>query len=442
MKILDISSFYSERGGGVKTYHAAKLKYFKNHPADEYVLLTAAEKNDEMLLPGGRMYHVKGFPVGWGGAYRQMYDLRRIRKIIAKERPDVIEAGSPYLDCLLALLGRGNTGAKVVGFYHADVPDSYIAPAVKNLPPRLGNAVIRFMQWYVKVMYGRLDMTVAATRYIEDKLVVMGLDNTCCVPLGVDTELFTPDNRSKTLRAALGAGPNDKVLLFAGRFRKEKGIDTLAEVLRVLDKREGVKTVLVGDGPHDGKIREALKECTHTRLLGYEADKEKLAALYASADVFLAPGPYETFGLAALEAMSAGLPVVGANRGGTAELVSASGVGGLFEAHDAADFVRCIAAVLSTDLEDQRRRARNFATSRYSWTHTFDKMIETYAGLRRRARLDKHPLRGAGEGLVGRRHLALFHFKSITTKPSDAFSAWSKVTTRSQPSAKDCSLMK
>ncbi len=380
MKILDISSFYSEMGGGVKTYHTAKLRYFAEHPEHSYVLLVASDKNAASDVEGGRIYRVKGFPVGWKGAYRQMYDLPGIRRIIDRERPDIIEAGSPYLDCLLAALSKGRSGAKTVGFYHADVPDSYIAPAVAHLPAWLGKPIVGFMRFFVKFMYGRLDATVVTTRYIERKLGSLGLKRTHLVPLGVDTELFTPARRSEAVRRSLGVSPSEKLLLYVGRFRKEKGIDILAGALRELDRRPGVRIVLVGDGPHDVLLRDALKGCTKTIWMGYEADSERLADLYASADIFLSPGPYETFGLAALEAMSAGVPVVGADRGGTAELVAASGAGALFRAHDAEDLIHRVDTLLEADLDVHRSRARLFASG-FSWTHTFDRMIDVYAKL-------------------------------------------------------------
>lgn len=381
MKCLDISSFYSEKGGGVKTYHLSKLHYFSQHPAHEYVLIVPAERRSTERVHGGRIYRVRGIPVGWKGAYRQIADLPEIRRIVAREEPDIIEAGSPYADGWMALVAGRRSGAKVAGFYHADVPDSYIAPAVEMLPRRIGDVLLGLSRRYMRFSYQKLDRTVVTSRHIEEKLNGYGIPNTDRVPLGVDTTLFTPAKRSDALRRHFGADRNDKVLLFVGRFRKEKGIDVLIEALRTVCRRPDVVAVLVGDGPHGARLRSELGRAQGVHILGYHSDPQRLAAIYASADLFLSPGPYETFGLAALEAMSAGLPVAGANRGGTRELVSASGTGGLFEAHDADDFVRCIDEILGSDLEEQRRRARNFVTSGYSWTHTFDKMIESYGRL-------------------------------------------------------------
>ena len=381
MKLCDIAGFYTETGGGVKTYHTAKLNYFATRPEHSYAMIVASHRNAMRTVPGGRIYEVRGFPVSKNRAYRQIYDIPELRRIVLSERPDVVEAGSPYADCLLARLACRNTNTKTVGFYHADVPDSYIAPAVRSLPAALGNTLLFLGRQYVGHTYRTLDATVATSRHIEKKLSQQGVQQLCRIPLGVSTERFHPNRRSDALRLSLGVGRHDKMLLFAGRFRTEKGIDTLAEALPALAEQPGRKIVLAGDGPHGNALRAAAESHENITVIGYEKDPGKLSQLYASADLFLAPGPHETFGLAILEAMSAGLPVVGADRGGSAELVSESTAGALFRAFDPSDLVRAVEAVLSADLTDQKRRARRFVKSRFSWQRTFDQMVAFYEQL-------------------------------------------------------------
>ena len=378
MKICDIAGFYSEIGGGVKTYHTAKLAYFATRPEHSYIMIVASHRNAMRTVPGGRIYEVRGFPVSKNRAYRQIYDIKELRRIVLSERPDVVEAGSPYADCLLTRIVCRNTNAKTVGFYHADVPDSYIAPAVRSLPPMLGNALLFLGRQYVRHTYRALDATVATSRHIEEKLLQQGVKHLYRIPLGVDTRRFHPNKRRDALRLSLGVGRQDKMLLFAGRFRTEKGIDTLATALPALAEHREYKIVLAGDGPHGEAVRAAASAHENITVIGYERDPEKLSQLYASADLFLAPGPHETFGLAILEAMSSGVPVVGADRGGSAELVSESETGALFRAFDPSDLVRAVETVLSTGLTDQKHRARRFVETGYSWQRTFDRMIAAY----------------------------------------------------------------
>ncbi|MBI5500214.1 MAG: glycosyltransferase [Deltaproteobacteria bacterium] len=381
MKVCDISSFYSDVGGGVRTYHLQKLAWFARHPEHEYVMIVAGPDNVPAREPGGRVYRVRGVPVSRRGHYRQLADYGEIRRILREERPDVIEVGSAYLDCWLAWAAARDSGAVFSGFYHADFPDSYIAPAVSGLPAGLGRPFVNWWRHYVNFVYRRFDITCVTSRYVEDKLRGFGLRNTFLVPLGVDTERFHPRERDEGLRRELGVAPGQKLLLYVGRFWSEKGMDVLAFAMEALGRRPGLHLALAGDGALLDDVRAAAAPHPRIRLLGFVSDAARLARLYASADVFLSPGPYETFGLTTVEALASGVPVVAADRGGAGETVAASGAGRLFRAHDARDMVRRIDELLGGDLAALGRRARDFAERNYSWDRTFGRLVGRYVEL-------------------------------------------------------------
>jgi alpha-1,6-mannosyltransferase len=382
VKICDISSFYSEQGGGVRTYHHAKFEYFAKHPEHQYVLVAAGRRNTRRVVEGGVVYTVRGFPVAKNGAYRQMWDWPQIRRILESEKPDVIESGSPYLDGWLALFGRKSWNPAVVGFYHADFPDSYMAPAVEGLPRALAKPFVGFWRKYVKMSYARFDATVVTTRYVDAKLHGYGLRNTVRVPLGVNTELFHPSRRSQALRDELGVRPDQKLLLYCGRFSSEKGIDDLCEAVRLLGHRSDLRFVLVGAGPWEDKVRAAVEQAENASIQGYISDREKLSSTIASADAFLAPGPYETFGLSVLEALSSGVPVVSADSGGAGEMVRSSAGGVVFRQGDGEDFARAIDSLVSADTCMMGNVARRFVEEDFSWDATFDRMCTVYEELR------------------------------------------------------------
>ncbi|MBI5491277.1 MAG: glycosyltransferase [Deltaproteobacteria bacterium] len=381
MKVCDISSFYSDLGGGVRTYHHQKLAWFARHPEHEYVMIVAGPDNQLTPELGGRVYRVRGVPVSRKGHYRQLADYREIRRILQAERPDVIEVGSAYLDCWLAWAAGRDSRAVFSGFYHADFPDSYIAPAVSGLPAGLGRPFVNCWRHYVNFVYRRFDVTCVTSRYVQDKLRGFGLHNTFLVPLGVDTERFHPRERDERLRRELGVAPGETLLLYVGRFWSEKGIDVLASAMDALGRRPGLHLALAGDGALEDRVRAAAAPHPRIRLLGFVADPARLARLYASADVFLSPGPYETFGLTTVEALSSGVPVVAADGGGAGETVAASDAGRLFRAHDPRDFIRRIDELLAADLPALGRRARCFAERNYSWQRTFGRLVGRYAEL-------------------------------------------------------------
>jgi glycosyltransferase involved in cell wall biosynthesis len=175
---------------------------------------------------------------------------------------------------------------------------------------------------------------------------------------GVDDQRFHPRHRSSGLRRALAS--NGEVLVgFVGRLAVEKQVDLLADTSRL----PGVRLVIVGDGPAAPALRKALPKATfvgvrlgaqlarlyasldifvHTgpyetfgqavrrpwpavRFLGHIRDRVELAGLLATADVALAPGPVETFGLAALEALASGTPVVCSAESALPEVIGDAG---------------------------------------------------------------------------------------------------------------------
>lgn len=382
MKFCDISSFYSDLGGGVRTYHLQKLAYFERNTEHDYVMIIAGPRNEVEQVAGGRVYRVRGVPVSRRGGYRQLMDFPEIRRIIHRERPDVIEVGSAYLDCWLALASGADWAPLFSGFYHADFPDSYMAPAVEGFPKAISKPFVDFWKRYVRFTYRRFDATCVTSRYIQKKLEGFGLENTFRVPLGVDNDHYRPDKRDEGFRRELGVKPGERLALYVGRFWSEKGIDVLTKAIPRLGSRDGLHVALVGDGTLEGQVRTASASFPRIHVLGYVSDRDRLARIYASSDLFLSPGPYETFGLSTVEALSSGVPTVAASTGGASETVGDSGAGVLFKAHDAEDFVRCVDQLLVSDLELLSRRARRFVMESYSWDRTFQRMVDHYQELR------------------------------------------------------------
>jgi glycosyltransferase involved in cell wall biosynthesis len=108
--------------------------------------------------------------------------------------------------------------------------------------------------------------------------------------------------------------------------------------------------------------------------LGFISDREYLAKLYASSDGFVSPGHRETFGLGICEALASGLPVLSADAGGGAEMVSRFPCGLLFKSEDASDLSRKARILVSSDFRAGITMARNHLASHNSW----DKVLRAY----------------------------------------------------------------
>jgi L-malate glycosyltransferase len=113
---------------------------------------------------------------------------------------------------------------------------------------------------------------------------------------------------------------NEKVLIHASNFRKLKRVEDVVHIFAQVNKIIPSKLLFVGDGPErplaEGLCRE-LGICDDTRFVGKQEQIEEILAI---SDLFLLTSDYESFGLAALEAMAAGVPVISTNAGGLPEI--------------------------------------------------------------------------------------------------------------------------
>jgi alpha-1,6-mannosyltransferase len=223
--------------------------------------------------------------------------------------------------------------------------------------------------------------TIAPCRAVVRELESAGVPNVVHVPLGVDLELFTPARRAgaEATRRRLGL-PEGPLALYVGRFAGEKELDLVLGAWAAVERRTGARLVLVGAGPAEASLRRA-PGADRAIWLGFERSRERLADLYGAATLYVAPGPAETFGLSAMEALASGLPIVSVDQGGVAEAVSRSGAGRLYAAGDPAHFVEVAGSVLAGDPAVLGATGRAYAEAHHAWPHVFDRLFEVYAGI-------------------------------------------------------------
>jgi glycosyltransferase involved in cell wall biosynthesis len=146
--------------------------------------------------------------------------------------------------------------------------------------------------------------TFAPTDEIRAELTRLGFNDLALLSRGIDASLFNPARRSNALRAQWGAGPDDPVVIHAGRMAPEKNYALLLKAFQSMRAAQPrLKCVLVGDGP----LREKLqREFSWANFAGF-MDRETLARHYASADLYVHASLTETFGNVLTEAMACGL---------------------------------------------------------------------------------------------------------------------------------------
>jgi alpha-1,6-mannosyltransferase len=144
--------------------------------------------------------------------------------------------------------------------------------------------------------------------------------------------------------------------------------------------RERFVLVLAGDGPEVANVRHRAEADPRVKYIGHLESRDELATAYASADVFVAPGRFETFGMSTLEAMCSGLPIVGIKSSGTASFVPPN-VGVMAPAGDAASVAMAILDLAARNRTLTSEICHRIASSRYSWDRVFDRYFAAYAEL-------------------------------------------------------------
>jgi len=172
---------------------------------------------------------------------------------------------------------------------------------------------------------------------------------------GVDTNSFKPEYRNQSMREKLlGEYPDTgSLLIYVGRLSAEKQIERIKPVL---DKIPNASLALVGDGPYRNQL-EKIFENTKTNFIGYLAGEE-LASAYASGDIFLFPSSTETLGLVLLEAMAAGCPVIGANKGGIPDIINDGINGCLYDPDQEDNGEESLIAATKKILEDSAKKEK------------------------------------------------------------------------------------
>jgi len=166
----------------------------------------------------------------------------------------------------------------------------------------------------------------------------------------VDTAAFHPQEAPPARRRLAREG--ERVLMHVSNFRKVKNLPIVLQVFNEVQRVVPARLVLVGDGPEreaTERQTEALGIADRVLFLG---DQEYIADLLPAADVFLLPSQHESFGLAALEAMSCGVPVVGSRIGGLPEVIVHEETGYLCDPNDAA----CMTAIVMGLLKNEPLR--------------------------------------------------------------------------------------
>jgi alpha-1,6-mannosyltransferase len=363
MRIVQLANFYGPRSGGLRTalHHLGAGYVARGHQV--VLVVPGARRTDEVLPTGVRRITLPAPRIPGTGGYRAV-DPWRVRALLEELRPDRLEVSDR-----LTLRGMGHWAAEH-GVPSVVISHERLDRLLEQflLPPRLAR---RAADWANTRMAASYDTVVCTTAFARAEFDRIGARNVRRVPLGVDLSTFTPTRHDRSLRAEL-AGGAEALLVHCGRLSPEKHVERSVDTAAALHEAgHRVRLVIAGDGPR----REALERRAAglpVTFLGFVQSRAEVATLLASSDVSLAPGPHETFGLAALEALASGTPVVVSASSALREIVRPDCGAAVDDRAPA--FAEAVTELLSAR-ETTRRAAARARAEQYPWAAAVTGML-------------------------------------------------------------------
>ncbi|WOX25575.1 glycosyltransferase [Streptomyces solicathayae] len=370
LRIVRVANFVTPTSGGLRT---ALDRLGRGYLAagHEPVLVVPGTAYDDRITEQGRIVTLPGTVLPGTGGYRALADRGRVRRLLDELAPDRLEVNDrTTLRWTGEWARRARVPSVMVSHETADgvlrtwgVPPAAAARAADRLNRRSAWA------------YSRI---VCTTEWAEREFVRIGARNVVRAPLGVDLDRCRPDRRGAVPRARYADGA-PVLLLLCSRLSVEKRPGTALDALEEL-RAAGVPAALVvaGEGPLRAALeRRARARGLPVRFLGHVADREALADLQAAADICVAPGPAETFGLSALEALACGTPVVASASSALPEVL---GDAGASAPDDPAAFAAAIRTLLAAPEPARRARARTRAEL-FSWDRSTAAFLRAHDAL-------------------------------------------------------------
>ncbi|GLW71847.1 GDP-mannose-dependent alpha-(1-6)-phosphatidylinositol dimannoside mannosyltransferase [Kitasatospora phosalacinea] len=355
--IVRVANFVTPVSGGLRTAlrHLGAGYLAAGHRP---VLVVPGSAGSDEWTEQGRVITLPGPRVPGSGGYRVLRDRRRLASLLDALAPDRLEVSDRTTLRWTGAWAKAH-GVRSMMVSHESatgVLGTWGVPSgtAQRLADRLNS---RTAQDY--------DTVLCTTAWAAEEFERIGARNVERAPLGVDLETMRPECHDPALRAQL-ADPQQVLLAMCSRLSGEKRPERALEALAELRRRHRVPAVLAvaGAGPLRGRLeRLAAQLRLPVRFLGHLAGRSEVAALLATADAVIAPGPVETFGLAALETLACGTPVAVSRSSALPQVVGGAGIAA---ADSGAGFALAVRELLERP-EAERRAAARARAEEFGW---------------------------------------------------------------------------
>lgn len=360
MRIAQLANFVGPTSGGMKVVIETLGRGYLD-AGHERIFVVPGPQDRIVEAEDGITVYVRAPRIS--GQYRMIFEPWRALDVLDRFRPTTIEVSDKWtLSPAAGWAAKRSVGS--ILFSHERLSEMLAMWARRSFGVEAAVGALN------RRLSKQFDAVVVTSQFAADEFEHTGA-RLELVPLGVDLETFHP---------SVGEPVADGVLKFCyvGRLSHEKSPQLAVATVAELHRRgHRVRLDLYGTGPDQSELETAAGEAP-VFFHGFVGGRDEVAKRFAGADLSLSVCPAETFGLAVLEALACGTPVITSNRGGAHELVDEScGAAADPDPVALADAVER----LTGSLGPNRRAAARARAERYTWQRTIDAMLGLHHSL-------------------------------------------------------------
>ncbi|RYZ09689.1 MAG: glycosyltransferase [Myxococcales bacterium] len=383
LRILDLCEFFSERGGGVRSYleRMGRAALAAGH---ELTVVAPGAAAGVTQHEGMRLVRYAAPRMPYDATYRVPWRLDLMKRWVRESRADVVQISSPFGPALAARLLDDDCVRVYV--HHSDPIGCYVRPVLDRTLPTAFSECIEYAAWaWHRRITRHCDATVVAGHWLETELSELGCERVTTVPFGITHRDLGSQWRTEALRARLlgplSDQPRAALVLIAGRMAADKRQGLLIDALQLVQRERPVALVLLGDGPERERLIDRARGLGHVTFVPFTRDRAEFAGILANVDLLLHGSVAETYGFVIAETLASGTPVVVPRAGGAGALAHPDYAETYRASDGAPEVARAVQRLLGRPHERLGRAASQAAASFPSTERHFEQLFALYARL-------------------------------------------------------------
>jgi len=373
MRIAMMADGYKPHISGITNYISLNKQYLEGAGHEVFVFTFGDEEyqDDEPNI-----IRSPGMPLRKTGYYINVNYSKQARKLLYSM--DIAHIHHPFMTGTMALRYCQPRGIPMIFTNHTRY-DLYAQSYFPGVPEALGDAAL---QAFLPSFCRACDLVIAPSPGMRDVMYKFGVEDPVeVVPNGVDLKPFR-NVAQPILRSDIGFSDGDVILIYVGRLGPEKNMPFLLRSFAgTAQAYDNVRLVLIGSGPEEDNLKDRVRHMGMEHKIKFigSVDYDQIPRYLAMADAFVTASVTEVHPLSVIEAMAAGLPVLGIESPGVGDTVKDGDTGLVIREEDLASFTaKMVRLVVDRDGRIKMGEQALKAADQYAIERTTEMMLERY----------------------------------------------------------------